>query len=341
MRTNIRRATVVLALTPVISFPTAAAFAGTGVSSVDPTPAPAGDSSAVAAQLDDLLTVGKTAAHAGSTGGTANADALDLLGTRVVGGDQTKVGHSDGNLIGTGDTPLGDAEVAPWSATVTNDNGGFQSSAEAALAHVNIADAAEIWLLHSKSAATWSPDKSSGDSESDGAEVNLGGGALDIKVLHSEAHSGGTGLSSLLVVNGTPVVSSGDAGGQCNIDASPLIQLLCLTASGGTGTDGLTTSGADVVDVNVGDGALPGTVVGTKTSGGGAVTTPTKQRHHHQTNQHGPLPHTNGPKEHPSAGLPFTGSDAGRLGAIAAALAALGAAMAAHGRRRFSLGFGR
>jgi hypothetical protein len=339
VRTNIRRATVVLALTPVIAFPTAAAFAGTGVSSLDPSPAPAGDSSAVAAQLDDLLTVGKTAAHAGATGGSASADALDLLGTRVAGGDQTKVGHSDGNIIGTGDTPLGDAEVAPWSATVTNDNGGFQSAAEAALAHVNIADAAELWLLHSTSTATWTPDASTGDSASDGAELNLGGGALDVKVLHSEAHSTGKSTSSLLVINGTPVVSSSDAGGQCNIDASPLIQLLCLTASGGTGTNGLTNSGADVVDVNVGDGALPGTLVGTKTAGGGTASTPTGEQGHHQGNQHGPLPHTSGPQGHPSAGLPFTGSDAGRLGAIAAALAALGAAMTAHGRRRF--GFSR
>src|SRR4051812_12722743 len=167
MRRSVRRATVVLALTPLMSVPMGvAAFATSGGSStVTSTPAPPGDASATAVDVPGVVSVGTTSAHAGSDGGAAHADAVSLFGQRVSGGDQTKPGSSDGNLIGTGATPLGDAELAPWSAKVTGDDKGYQAMAEAALAHVNLAQVLELWVLHSKSQASWSDDKSSGDAE--------------------------------------------------------------------------------------------------------------------------------------------------------------------------------
>ena len=336
MRKSVRRATVVLALTPLMSVPLGvAAFATTsGTTTVTTTtPAPPGDSSAVAAEITGIVSVGKTSAHAASSGSGAHADALDLLGQRVSGGDQTKPGSSDGNLIGTGDTPLGDAELAPWSAKVTEDSSGSTAQAEAALAHVNLADAVELWLLHSQSQAAWTPDKSSGDSSSDGAEVSALG-QLDIKVLHSEAHSGATGKSDLLVINGNEIGSSDQADGQCEIPADPLIHLLCLTADGGTSATGVTTSDGTVISVDIGGGQLGGTISSSSTKGGKGQT-PAPAQHNGGSTSGGKttngsrLPHTTGP----SAALPFTGSDAGRLAALGLAFAALGSAMVAFGRR--------
>src|SRR3954453_16555962 len=262
VRKSVRRATVVLALTPIMSVPVGvAAFAttsGTTSTITTTTPAPPGDSSAVAAEVGGILTVGKTSAHAASSGSGAHADALSILGQQVSGGDQAKPGSSAGNIIGTGDTPLGDAEVAPWSAKVTETGTSSTAEAEAALAHVNLADAFEVWLLHSKSQASWTAEKSSGDSFSDGAEVSALG-ALDVKVLHSEAHSGAKGKSDLVVINGNEIGSSDQVDGQCEIPADPLIHLLCLTADGGTSATGVTTSDGTVISVDIGGGQLPGT----------------------------------------------------------------------------------
>src|SRR3954447_14919947 len=124
-----------------------AAYATTSgtTSTVTTTPAPPGDSSAVAAEVSGIVSVGKTSAHAASSGSNAHADAINLFGQRISGGDQTKPGSSDGNLIGTGETPLGDAELAPWSTKVTEDGSGATAQAEAALAHVNLADVLELW----------------------------------------------------------------------------------------------------------------------------------------------------------------------------------------------------
>ena len=338
MRRSVRRATVVLALTPLVSVPMGvAAFAttsGTTSTVTTTTPAPPGDASAVAVQVDGVITVAGTSAHAASSDSGAHADALDLLGQRISGGDQTKPGSSSGNIIGTGATPLGDAELAPWSAQVQQGSDSSTAKAEAALAHVNLADAFEVWLLHSQSTATWTGDKSTGDSSSDGAEVSALG-QLDVKVLHSEAHSGATGKSDLLVINGNEIGSNQQANGMCEIPADPLLHLLCLTADGGTSSTGVTTSDGTVVSVDLGGGQLTGTVSNSSTKGGLAQP-PAPAQHTGgkttggKTTNGSRLPHTTGPA---AGGLPFTGADAGRLAALGVAFAALGSAMVAFARR--------
>jgi hypothetical protein len=341
VRKTVRRATIALALTPMLSLPaglTATALANdarhdtTTVS----TPAPPGDASAVAAEIQGVLSVGKTKAHGGSNGGSADADALTVLGNQVSGGSQQGVGSKDGNLIGTGATPAGDAEVAPWSAKVSSRDGGYQSHADAALAHLNGANLLELWLLHSQSDATWSPDASTGDAQSDGAEVSALS-MLDIKVLHSEAHSTGKGHSDLLVVNGNEIGSSGQSNGACKLDLSPVLNLLCLQASGGQGKDGLTSAAADVASFDLGQGALTGTISGSSSSGAAAGTpelpTPSQAAHRSGSRENA----AKAPVKTPSqAALPFTGTDAGRSTAVALALAMIGATVTLFGRRRRS-----
>jgi len=335
VRKTVRRATIALALTPLLSIPaglTASALAsstGHGKTAVS-TPAPPGDASAVAAEIKGVVTVAKTKAHAGPTGGSADADALTVLGNQISGGSQNGVGSKQGNLIGTGATPVGDAEVAPWSAKVTDAGGGYQSHAEAALAYANVADLVELWLLHSQSDATWTPDSSTGDSQSDGAEVKALD-MLDIKVLHSEAHSTGKGHSDLLVVNGNEIGSSDQANGACKLDASPLLNLLCLQASGGPGKDGVTAAAADVATFDVGSGSLTGTVSGSSSSGGVAGTPelPAPSQAANRGGSRESAAHT------PAQGsLPFTGANTERSVLVALAMTMIGATTTLFGRRR-------
>ncbi|HEX4654857.1 MAG TPA: hypothetical protein VH274_03845 [Mycobacteriales bacterium] len=339
MRKTIRRATIALALTPVLGMPAGlaatalASASGNGGTTVS-TPAPPGDASAVAAEVDGVVSVGKTKAHAGSGGGSADADALTVLGNQISGGSQQGTGSKTGNLIGTGDTPIGDAEVAPWSAKVANAGGGYQSHAEAALAHAKVADLVELWLLHSQSDATWTPDASTGDAQSDGAEVSALG-MLDIKVLHSEAHSTGKGHSDLLVVNDNEIGSSDQANGACKLDLSPVLNLLCLTASGGTGKNGVTSAASDVATFDVGGGSLTGTISGSASSGGAAGTPELPAPSQAANRGGGRSSGARAPAATPAqASLPFTGADAERSAVVALALAMIGVTATMFGRRR-------
>jgi hypothetical protein len=342
---TVRRATLVLALTPLLSLPATAAFAGvtapTGptapavptTSTTTTTPAPGATASASAVQITGIVTVGGTSTTANGGGGSASADSLDILGHQVAGGSTTDPSKpAKGQLIGTGNTAAGDAEIAPYSATVTHSGDSSSADADAALAHAGLAGLLEVWVLHSHSHSDYNTAQSSGSSSSDGAEIK-GPNGIDIKVLHAEASSGHTGQSDLLVVNGTEIGSSDQANGACKLNLDPVINLLCLVASGGTGSNGVTTSGADVVTAS---GMVPGTtVVGAGTSGGSAQTRTVHVIRHpaHRPAKNpatGPLPHTSGP----TLSLPHTGRELGLMAAYGAMLVGLGAGIATAARRR-------
>lgn len=341
-----------LALTPLLSLPATAAFAGitgptaptplspaTSTTTTTTTPAPGATAAASAVQVSGILTVGGTNTSANGSGGSASADSLDVLGTRVSGGSTTDPSKpAKGQVAGTGTTPAGDAEAAPYSAAVTHSGTSSSADADAALAHAGLAGLLEVWVLHSHSHSDYTTEQSSGSSSSDGAEVK-GPNGIDIKVLHAEASSGQSGKSDLAVVNGTEIGSSSQANGACKVNLDPVVNLLCLIASGGTSSSGVTTSNADVVTAT---GMVPGTtVVGAGSAGGTAqpvtssvsvVNPPKKPAHHPATKPaSGPLPHTG-----PTLGLPHTGLEAGLLAAYGAALIALGAAVATAARRRGS-----
>jgi len=333
MGKTVRRASLVLALTPVLALPAAAALTGIATASPSPvgstttvtTPAPGATASADAVNVDGIVTVGGTSSSANSDGGSAHADALDVLGTRVSGGDSNDPSKpASGNIIGTGDTPAGDAEVAPYSASVKHDATSSSADADAALAHAGLAGLLEVWVLHSHSHSDWNADQSNGSASSDGAEVS--GQGHDIKVLHAETASGHKGSSALIVLDGQGIGTSDQAGGACALDLSPIAQVLCLTATGGTGKNGQTTSGAAVASAT---GMIPGTtLVGAGSTGSAAAGAKPAA----QSNEAGPLPHTSGPAA--GSSLPFTGAEAGLLATYGAMLAGLGAAILAAARRR-------
>src|SRR4051794_9432063 len=290
--------------------------------------APKATASAVAAKVAGVITIGETGATAGSGGGTAHATALEVFGQTVSGGDTD--GSKSGSLFSTPDNPIGDLELAPWSGKVTHDGGGTQARAEAALAHAGLLGVLQIWLLHSQSTATWTPDASHGHAESDGAEVNLAD-QLDVKVLHAETDSDGKGSSAIVVINGTGILTSDQTGNQCDIPIDPIVDLLCLQASGGKGSDGSTTSTAEVVKETSGVGLPGGDIVGAASGGGKASTPAASTTHKTRHSNGGPLPHTSGPG---ASRLPFTGSEVGLLAAYGAMLAGLGTAITTAARRR-------
>src|SRR5436305_13521783 len=90
---TVRRATLVLALTPVLAMPATAAFAGvtaptgptgptspltkTSSTTTTVTPAPGAAASASAVKITGIVTVGGTDTSADGSGGSASADALD------------------------------------------------------------------------------------------------------------------------------------------------------------------------------------------------------------------------------------------------------------------------
>lgn len=325
-----RRATLLLALAPVVAGPAAGALAMTSTDTTNP--APPAESSATALKVDGLAEAGHSHAKAASSGSTADADALGLGGKTLVdgktGGSQTGEGAAGGALLDTDQTPLGRLAVTPWSASVA----GNTAAAESAVAYANVIEpkVLEVWVLHSRSDAAWTDSASNSSSTSDGAEVNAGDGALDVKVLHSEATSSGKGSSSILVVNDQDVISSDDADGACSIAIPSLLELTCLDATGGTGTE----AGADVGTVTVGDEDTPqGVVSGVETSGGTTA----------DTGNGGDSTGDNGtnvlgekiPQATSEGGnLPFTGANIGLLTAYGAGLAALGGAILRAARRR-------
>jgi len=357
MRKNVKRATLVLAMTPLMAIPATAALAATtsplttlatttttapATTTAQPTSsttdttttvthqdAPKASASAVAAKVAGVITIGETAATAGSDGGTAHAHALDVLGTTVSGGDVTN-GSQSGSLFATPDNPIGDLELAPWSGKVGHDGGGTQAQAEAALAHAGLLGVLQIWLLHSQSQATWTPDASHGHAESDGAEVNLAD-QLDVKVLHAETDSDGKGSSAVLVINGQGILTSDQTGNACDIPIDPIVDLLCLQATGGKGSDGSTSSTAQVVKETSGVGLPAGDIVGASSSGGTVAKAPSTSTAGNTRPQNGPLPHTSGPA---NGRLPFTGTEAGLLATYGALLAGLGTAITTAARRR-------
>src|SRR5436190_5552537 len=337
-----RRATLALALAPVLAGPAAGAVAAS--SGPDPAPAtthqaPPSDSHATAVKLDNLLKVGDTSSHAGDDGGSADADALDLGGNTLIdgktGGSQKVSGSSSGALIDTGATPLGSLAVTPWKASAKKDDSGSSSAADAALAHLTVIDdkTLDVWLLHSQSDSSWTAGESKSSSTSDGASVNAGDGALEVLVLHSKSESGGKGSSALVSINGNDIGSSDQANGSCALSIPQVAQLTCLDASGGKGSNG-GQSTADGATATLGDSKEPqGVITGVGSKGTKAPTavegTKTTNNRHRQS-QADRTPNT------PSGaqGLPFTGFNAGLISAYGAALAGLGAAIVRAGRRR-------
>lgn len=294
---------------------------------------PPGSAEAYALLVDPLLAVAHTKATAGGSSSSATANAVELGGDPLIdgttGGTQTGPGSKHGALLDTGVTPLGQLEVTPWTATVTNTSGGSTADSDAALLRLFLGDPGLLRaaVLQSHSHAESSSSGSTSSSSSDGAYVNAGDGALEVRVLHAESSSKSGGSSYLIGINGNNIGTSDDANGSCAIEVPDVASLSCLSASGGTaGT--ASQAGASVGDATLGSGQAGGTVAGTQASGqstlGGGTTTP----------QAGSNTAAGSSASSDSSSLPFTGTTLPPIVAIGSFLLAAGAWMQ-HAARRF------
>lgn len=213
-------------------------------------PAPPGKSSAVAAEVKGALGIGRSNAAAGSQSGEATANAVEIGSTVVAGGKQSGTGKKGGALFDSGATALGRIQLAPWAAEAVAGTDSSSASSQAALLRLMLVNSGvlDANVLQSQSKATWTGDKSTSTTSSDGATVNVGGpNGLMLVLLHSEANSEAKGSSYVASVNGTKVLTSDQAGTSCAVAVPNVAQLNCLLATGGNGS-----SSAQAAAVNAG-----------------------------------------------------------------------------------------
>ncbi len=315
-----KRPVVILAVSAaVVAGPAAVALAATQ-------PAPPAQSSATAAQVDGVVSIGHTSAYADGQRSNATANPLEVGGKTVIGGSSAG-GRQSGSAFDTGSSPLGRLVLAPWEASA----GGGASSGDAALARAYLLNpnTAQLGLLESRSTATYGPAASHGHSSSDAASVNLGNGSLALLLLYSQADSSGRSSSYLVGINGQEIGTSGQANGRCALTLPQLLQFSCLTASGGTGAGGVTSSSAQVARLVAANGRVPVSAISTTSKGGSAPYGPTAAR---AAGRPAAAP-ASGPASSARGTLPFTGFDVAKFVALGALLIVAGAWLAARRRR--------
>ena len=218
------------------------------------TPAPPGQASGVAAQVGSLLDISRTGAAADSGPPSAESSVVrlgeqPLLG---LGGTQSGDGQTGGALLDTGDSLPARVEAAPWKAAASGSGAPTRhAQSSAAVARAEVPQVVKAGVLTSESEASWSEHKSTGTAMTDGVNVRLLD-AINAAVLHSETTSEGRGHSYLVGVNGTEIGTDDQLGASplCALNAASLLSLSCLSASGGSGADGLTSGAAQVAKID-------------------------------------------------------------------------------------------
>lgn len=232
----------------------AAAAAGLGTTAAHATdtviriPAPPGSASGTGATVGGVISIGQTGATATQQDGTANAVSLSVAGKTIIGGTQSGTGQTSGALLDTKNTPLGRVQVAPYSASVTQDGARRQADASSAAARADVLnpDVVHVDVLQSSSSATHTGPLSAGHAVSDGVVVRVGGpSGTTIRILHSEANSNGQGRTYLLAIGDNAVIDGTVLDPVCALNLNPLLDVACMTVSGGVG--GLTATDLNAV----------------------------------------------------------------------------------------------
>jgi hypothetical protein len=301
----------------------------------------------VAAQVGSLVDVSRTGASADS--GTASAEASviriaehPLFG---LGGTQQGDGQSSGALLDTQASLPARVQVAPWAASASGSHTSTRhAQSSAAVARADVPDIANAGVLTSDSEATHTDQKSSGTAITDGFQLGILN-AIRLVLLHSEVSSEGGGNSYLVGLNGTEIGTNEQLGASplCALDASGLLSLSCLSASGGdSGTaGGVTNSAAQVAEVTPALAVLnvldPVAAFTSAASSGTGETAAAAAPEAPEAIQGAEAARTTSPAAAPAAGnagsaLPRTGAAIASLAAGAAWLLLIGLAL-----RRFRL----
>lgn len=228
-------------------------------------PAPPAQASAVAAQVGSLLDISRTGATAGAGAPTAQASVIRLQGQPVLnlGGSQTGDGETGGSLLDTGASLPARAQIAPWHAAADGTHSPTRhAKGSAAAARADAPNIVQAGVLTSSSEASYTDQRSTGTAVSDGVDISLLD-ALRLNLLHTEVQSDGRGHSYLVALNGNEIGTDDQLGSTplCSLSAPGLLDLSCLTATGGNaapGLGGVTNGAANVVDVSSAVGGLVG-----------------------------------------------------------------------------------
>ncbi|MGH3443642.1 MAG: hypothetical protein ACRDUY_16660 [Nitriliruptorales bacterium] len=219
-------------------------------------------SEAAAVEVDGVAVVSGTEAST-QDDGSASATAVGLGDEQVVGGSQEGEGESGDAVFSTGETENGHLHVLTWQAAVDDEG----SSARSAAVDGNVGGDEGLSLVVLEANSNARRDGSSGDSS--GARLNAGGDeGLTLVLLHAAMTSGGDGGAFLAGINDERIGTDEDFGGGCEIDASPLVHLICVAAREmsdeqreellpGSG-DGGSGSEAFIADIEAVDGNLLG-----------------------------------------------------------------------------------
>ena len=263
-----------LGLVPVTASPSGGSGGGSGGSN-----APTANASANAVSIPPLDTcISCTNSSAGNNSAGGNSEALRILGNNVSAGSSSSPPNSsnNGNLIALPANPLLSLALFDWLTKSSASSNSSDSTARASTLDLDLnpngTEIATLAVLEAKSHTHWTPGQSSGDSSTNGADLNLGNGALVIILLHSGSNSS-TGSSAFLAsINGTEIPPAGalpQNGITITIPGVITLTLLQTTASGGSAT-GLV---AQVTNL-LGMGGTQGTLLGTSGSGGSAPAAP-------------------------------------------------------------------
>jgi hypothetical protein len=210
-------------------------------------PAPGALAEAYALNILNAIAISHTKASASGSGTSATANVLELGGNppaSAFGGTVSNGASGNGDVFDTTKLMIPANQlylaIAPWSATTSSNS----ASAIADLLVLTLGDpqanpsqSVTVKVLQSTSNANYTPGQSTSNATSDGAYVNAGGpSGLTIDLLHSETSSSAPGSSYVLSINGNEILNNSQVGGQCTLSIPSLLQLNCVTATGGPGS---------------------------------------------------------------------------------------------------------
>jgi LPXTG-motif cell wall-anchored protein len=244
----VNKALIYLAATPLVLAPVGV---GAGAASAAELTSEGSNVTSEGSNLNvsDVVGVSQTDATAGDAGGSASAGTVTVreepLIDGVTGGTQDGTGRTSGAVAETDKTPVGSATVGGYEAQVSESDSRTTSSSSASLLEATVGDedTVTVSVLESSSTAT----SQGGQSSTNGVVLDVGGGDLEVVLLHSESGTARGDSPFVASLNGQQIVSSGQADG-CVVEAAPLAEVLCVTAEEGQTT---IESESSIVDVQV------------------------------------------------------------------------------------------
>jgi hypothetical protein len=179
-----------------------------------------------------------------STGAATNRSSAEARGSRILTesaseGQGPANGYSSGVLVALPSNPLLHLALDSWSARTGAAPAGSRGHADAALVDLGLAQPGllDVTAAQASSDSSTSGSGATAATEINGLRMTLGGGAIRLVVLHSEASNHGNGHAYLASLNGVVVLGSGEMApdGPITVPRVVSLQLLHGGADGAAG----------------------------------------------------------------------------------------------------------